>query len=104
MPQSNPTMAVIGDFNHDGQLDFAALDKGGFLTVALGNQGKFPSPLTDSVATNTTPAHAIYGDFNNDGELDQMTVDGSILVQFGNGDGTFQSPISSPIASTGMSS
>ena len=102
VPQSGPTQGLVGDFNHDGQLDIAALDKGGFLTVSLGNKGKFSTPSTDTVGTTTTPAHAIYGDFNNDGKLDQMTVDGSILVQFGNGDGTFQSPISSPIASTGI--
>jgi hypothetical protein len=66
VPQSNPTMAVVGDFNHDGQLDFAAIDTGGFLVVALGNQGNFPSPTTNNLATSTTPAHAMFGDFNND--------------------------------------
>jgi hypothetical protein len=102
VPQSNPTMAVVGDFNHDGQLDFAALDTGGFLLVALGNLGNFPFPTTNTLATSTTPAHAMFGDFNNDGKLDQLTVDGSLQVQFGNGDGTFQAPISSPVASTGI--
>ena len=44
----------------------------------------------------------MFGDFNNDGMPDQLTVDGSLQVQFGNGDGTFQAPISSPVASTGI--
>jgi len=102
VPQGNPTREVVGDFNHDGQLDIAELDKGGFLTVTLGNHGNFAFPSTATVPTTTRPAHAGFGDFNNDGKPDQLTVDGSIQVQFGNGDGTFQSPISSPIANTGI--
>ncbi len=93
----SPTSAVAGDFNHDGQLDYAALDSGGSLIVALGNLGKFPTPLIQSVTTTFTPNHALFGDFNNDGKLDQLTVDGSMQVSFGNGDGTFQAPINTPI-------
>jgi hypothetical protein len=39
------------------------------------------------------------GDFNNDGRLDLMAGDkASINILFGNGDGTFQTPISTPTA------
>ena len=100
LPQGKPTQGVVGDFNHDGQLDVAELDKGGFLALALGNQGNFSSPTTASVTTTTTPVHGIFGDLNNDGKPDQVTVDGSIQAQFGNGDGTFQAPISSAVVST----
>jgi hypothetical protein len=97
LPPGNPIMAVPGDFNHDGQLDYAALDSGGSLIIALGNLGKFPAAVISSVGTTFTPNHAFFGDFNNDGKLDQATLDGSLQISFGNGDGTFQSPILTPI-------
>ncbi|HWZ81502.1 MAG TPA: FG-GAP-like repeat-containing protein [Terriglobales bacterium] len=58
----------------------------------------FPSPTTFAAAPNCCPSTVAVatGDFNGDGKLDVVNIDsGSNLnVMLGNGDGTFQTPIS----------
>lgn len=91
---------ATADFNADGKADLAYQDSSG-IHVRLGNgDGTFRSPVRIPV----TSSFAI-GDFNNDGKLD-IAYAGSqdyilckdyssiIGVSFGNGDGTFQKPIS----------
>jgi hypothetical protein len=56
-----------------------------------------PYPCANSVTAATT------GDFNGDGKLDVLTLDGSNLnVILGNGNGTFQTPISLNISASGF--
>jgi hypothetical protein len=84
---------AVGDFNGDGNLDFAVADPGGAgLYIFLGNgDGTFQQG-----ATYVIPGSAfspLVGDFNGDGKLDLVIDSGSgILFLLGNGDGTFQKP------------
>jgi hypothetical protein len=86
-------MLVVGDFNHDGKLDVATVGSS-YLTVMLGNGDGTFTPIS-----NTTTADSIYvADLNKDGNLDLMLFGlgggnaQGMSVEYGNGDGTFQSP------------
>ena len=59
------------------------------------------SPLNEG----DTPENVVAADFNNDGILDLAVVDddnATVDIFIGNGDGTFQSGVSYPIATTGV--
>jgi hypothetical protein len=106
----SPYEIVSGDFNQDGQLDFAVW---GYATAGsldteeldmfLGNgDGTFKQLPSQTFAplTTTMPQQLIAGDFNHDGRLDLLmghntnsgwVVSGDDLdLALGNGDGTFQ--------------
>ena len=99
--------SVAADFNGDGKLDIAGIstDSSGENTidVALGNgDGTFGAPLSTATQLQIGASGSLdmaVGDFNGDGKLDVAVraqfIDGqssgSLLVQLGNGDGTFQS-------------
>jgi hypothetical protein len=90
----DPRSLVVGDFNHDGSLDFAAAQfDTGQVSVFLGNgNGTFRSGATYNLPDG---ANSIAGaDMNHDGNLDLVGSGGqSVSVLLGNGDGTFASPI-----------
>jgi len=98
--QNFTAFPVTGDFNGDGKQDFVA-GLGTYLSLYLGNgDGTFRA------ASNLSPTfHSISAltaaDFNGDGFLDLAVVDevpnSSVTVLLGNGDGTFQSPVSYPV-------
>jgi hypothetical protein len=97
---------VTGDFNHDGNLDFAVTYSTNApvdtLSVYLGNgaggftlKGSYPTlgspynPVSTGLAT---------ADLRGNGHLDLITIDpsngnGAVDVFFGNGDGTFQGAV-----------
>jgi len=110
---------VTGDFNGDGKLDLVvstvgtAADQPWQVLVLLGNgDGTFQPP--SSFATSGFFIYSIaVADFNGDGQLDLAVVSdaqdindttpGVTSILLGNGDGTFQPPVSDTIGYRGRS-
>jgi Bacterial Ig-like domain (group 3)/FG-GAP-like repeat len=87
------TSLATGDFNGDGQPDVAFIS-GAAVTVWLG-QGLIKSVIpvvTNSLSCN--PTTLTTADLNVDKKLDLVLTcsTGYVVVMFGNGDGTFQTP------------
>jgi hypothetical protein len=93
-PKTLPApVGVIGDFNHDGRLDFAAQVSNN-IVVYLGNaDGTFPNTRTFSASGYLAAA-----DLNHDGKTDLVTVTDTstgtgypttLQIWISNGDGTF---------------
>jgi hypothetical protein len=94
---SIPVWVAIGDFNGDGNHDFAAANLGSAnVSIRLGNgSGGFTSPVTPEVTVGTNPFSVAIGDFNGDGTQDFATANGgsaNISIRIGNGSGGFTSP------------
>lgn len=82
---------AVGDVNGDGKVDLvAALSD--FATLSLGHgDGTFDNRRL--VATNVpNPTALVLADLNGDGKLDLATTGSGVVVNLGNGDGTFQTP------------
>jgi hypothetical protein len=113
---SGPTPYYVDavDVNNDGLTDIvqSGLIPGntstanGFFTVSINNgNGTFRPPVTYPVNWQPITGGAwwpplTWGDFNNDGKLDiafALPGTNQIAIYLGNGDGTFQSPITSTI-------
>jgi hypothetical protein len=90
---------VVGDFNGDGKLDLAVanLANPSTVSVLLGNgDGTFQSHIDYSTGLIIVLGLAV-ADVNNDGNLDLVApgvfIDGHVAILLGNGDGTFQPPL-----------
>src|SRR5207244_1095803 len=105
---SQPSDLAAADFNGDGKIDLAVTDEEGANAVAilLGNgDGTFQNPLEYTVGVG--PVVITAADFNGDGKPDLLVAvtncpdvicpllpgAATILINNGDGDGTFQSPL-----------
>jgi hypothetical protein len=100
---TGPAYLAIGDFNEDGNLDIAAANDNdrGNISILFGNGDGTFQPYVD-IQIGRQPGPILAADVNNDGRLDLVVgdfdfVSGSIFVLLGKGDGTFQSPLETPI-------
>lgn len=88
---------LVGDFNGDGKLDLAFLYSGGPAVLIGNGDGTFQPVMTSgSGAGNWGSLLAV--DLNGDGRLDLVALNtsynGFVGVFLGNGNGTFQAPVS----------
>jgi Flp pilus assembly secretin CpaC len=101
-----PSSIVLGDFNADGNQDFAVTNfKDNTFSLFLGNgDGTFkqatgsPFPLP---TTTTGPIAMTSADFNSDGNLDLAIVNqttNNVTILLGNGNATFSLATGSPFA------
>jgi hypothetical protein len=104
---------AAGDFNNDGNIDVLSIasQQGGGLLLLTGNGKGTLTPQTSN--TSVVPSFVAAADINGDGKLDAIaettTTDNSgnaalsLSVLKGNGDGTFSTPTSFPVATAAQS-
>jgi hypothetical protein len=104
-PKNSPTTGpsafiVVGDFNGDHKMDIAVVNNP-YISILLGNgDGTFQAPIDNE--SFPAPGWLAVGDFNHDHRLDVAVVgtlggSSNLGVLLGNGDGTLQSAIVSPL-------
>ena len=89
---------VAADVNGDGRIDVAVGLHSGTISLLLGNgDGTFKPAVSYSAGLGTGAInYLVAADLNSDGKLDLVAADpnaNGFSFLFGNGDGTFQSPI-----------
>jgi VCBS repeat protein len=91
-----PSTVDYGDFNHDGNMDMAAITSPTTITVSLGNGSGYTAAATLTAPNNKPITNVTVYDYNHDGDPDVvasgLTNNGGYThVWLGNGDGTFAS-------------
>jgi hypothetical protein len=109
-----PTGIITADFNHDSKLDVAVTTGGTeaqqTIVVMLGNgDGTLGGAnFVDQLIIRQPASSLVAGDFNGDGKLDLAVTNdssgytgpgqSSYSILLGNGDGTFQNPVTTELA------
>lgn len=112
----NPTSVAVADLNRDGKLDIVVSNQNctlggppcgaGTVSILLG-KGDGTFQAQSEFASGVGPNSVTVADFNRDGKLDLAVVDGdagalsAVNILLGNGDGTFQAPVSYPLNTNG---
>jgi hypothetical protein len=104
---SNPQAVTVGDFNGDGRADLAVADiSSSNVSLLLGNgDGTFQTARSFAAGIRLDSVVAV--DFTGNGILDLVVADsgsyptypGTVSVLLGNGDGSFQVPVSYAVGS-----
>ena len=95
---TSPEGVAVGDFNGDGKADVAVANTGSdSVSILLGNGDGTFQPRTD-IALPLTPVALTVGDFNGDGKADiavatENSTSDDVTMLIGNGNGTFQPPV-----------
>lgn len=93
----------IADFNNDGWPDAALLGTDNRVRILLGNGNGFTPHAAFIISNTTTTRSLIAADFDGDGNIDLACSNGSAggsaaQIIYGRGDGSFELPVSHPIA------
>ena len=101
----NPVAMTTVDINHDGHLDILSTNNGQITTMLGNGDGTFQAATSTPIGVNPGSAYTgaqsgtvATGDVNGDGNIDIVTESmNSAYILFGNGDGTFQPVVATPL-------
>jgi FG-GAP-like repeat/IPT/TIG domain len=99
-----PCSNLAGDFNGDGKPDLISCNDSQIIILLGDGDGNFHALSAISNPSGITPIFLVTADLNNDGKTDLIgfasvnQLENQLVTLLGNGDGTFQSPVLSPVA------
>jgi hypothetical protein len=95
---ASPIKIISGDFNHDGRPDVAISNGSSRIKIMANSDNYKLSPVVPDNPMPDFGLDMVAADFNHDGNQDIAQIGFStISVLSGNGDGTFQAPLSQSI-------